>query len=158
MEKEKGRQGDLKIIFSLISLLLMLPPLINNDNSYYRTLFIFLINRVIDLFFAKENHEKAVFIAWSLLNQWLGAFACVLAFCSLVPEFLIICQSFSSFINIGLFVSAVSCVLLDLVLLIYKSIKESQVLDEIKKESAERNQKKENKKEEKKKERKGEKT
>lgn len=57
MEKENGKQDNLKIIFSLISLFLMIPPLINVEDSYYRTLFIFLINRVIDMFFRRKTNE-----------------------------------------------------------------------------------------------------
>lgn len=52
--KDNGKQNDIKIIFSLISLLLIIPMLLSGGDSYYRTLFIFLINRVIDMFFEKK--------------------------------------------------------------------------------------------------------
>ena len=88
MEKENGKQDGIKIIFSLISLFLMIPLLISNESgNYYRTLFIFLINRIIDMFFGENNSEKIFFIIWHLINQWLGVIACAIAFCSIDLEF-----------------------------------------------------------------------
>lgn len=132
MEKENGKQDNLKFIFSLISLFLMIPPLIDCDKGYYRTLFIFLINRVIDMFFKNKNNESVFFVIWSLLNQWIGVVACAIAFCSLEPEFAEICKSYSNQINMILFVSAVSCVLNEMIELIITSIKEKLIKQKIK--------------------------
>lgn len=137
MEKENGKQDNLKIIFSLISLFLMIPPLINGDNGYYRTLFIFLINRVIDMFFKRKSNETVFFVVWSLLNQWIGVLACAVAFCSIAPDFAEICKSYSNQINIVLFVSAISCVLKEMVALIVASVKESLVKEKIKSDVSE---------------------
>ena len=138
MEKENGKQENLKIIFSLISLFLMIPPLISGDNSYYRTLFIFLINRVIDMCFGRQSNESTFFAVWSLLNQWIGACACAFAFCSMVPDFAAICKSYSNAINIILFLSAMSCVLKEMVVLIAASVKESLIKEKLKSEINER--------------------
>lgn len=137
MEKENSRQDNLKIIFSLISLFLMIPPLINNENSYYRTLFIFLINRVIDMFFQRKSNETIFFVVWSLINQWIGVLACAIAFCSIAPDFAKICKSYSNLINIILFVSAVSCVLKEMALLIVLSVKERLIKEKIKSDVSE---------------------
>ncbi len=137
MEKENGKQDNLKIIFSLISLFLMIPPLINGDDSYYRTLFIFLINRVIDMFFKRKTNETSFFMVWSLFNQWIGVVACAIAFCSIAPDFAEICKSYSNQINIVLFVSAISCVLKEMVALIVISVKESLIKEKIKSEVSE---------------------
>lgn len=134
MEKENGKQDNLKIIFSLISLFLMIPPLINGQNSYYRTLFIFLINRVIDMFFKRKTNETLFFMVWSLLNQWIGVVACAIAFCSIAPDFAQICKSYANQINIVLFVSAISCVLKEMAALIVVSVKESLIKEKIKSE------------------------
>ncbi|MBO5474339.1 MAG: hypothetical protein J6A08_11250 [Lachnospiraceae bacterium] len=134
MEKENSKQDNLKIIFSLISLFLMIPPLINGDNSYYRTLFIFLINRVIDMTFKRKNNETVFFVVWSLINQWIGVLACAIAFCSIAPDFAEICKSYSDQINITLFVSAISCVLKEMIVLIVISVKESLLKEKIKSE------------------------
>lgn len=132
MEKENGRQDNLKIIFSLISLFLMIPPLINGEDSYYRTLFIFLINRVIDMFFKGKSNEIVFFVVWSLINQWIGVLACAVAFCSIAPDFAAICKSYANLINIILFVSAISCVLKEMVSLITVSVKEKLIKKKIK--------------------------
>lgn len=137
MEKENGKQDNLKIIFSLISLFLMIPPLINVEDSYYRTLFIFLINRVIDMFFRRKTNEILFFVVWSLLNQWIGVVACAIAFCSIAPDFAEICKSYANQINIGLFVSAISCVLKEMVTLIVISVKESLIKKKIRSEVSE---------------------
>ncbi len=137
MEKENGKQDNLKIIFSLISLFLMIPPLINVEDSYYRTLFIFLINRVIDMFFRRKTNETLFFVVWSLLNQWIGVVACAIAFCSIAPDFAEICKSYANQINIGLFVSAISCVLKEMVTLIVISVKESLIKKKIRSEVSE---------------------
>ena len=137
MEKENGKQDNLKIIFSLISLFLMIPPLINVEDSYYRTLFIFLINRVIDMFFRRKTNETLFFVVWSLLNQWIGVVACAIAFCSIAPDFAEICKSYANQINIGLFVSAISCVLKEMVTLIVISVKESLIKKKIRNEVSE---------------------
>ena len=137
MEKENGKQNNLKIIFSLISLFLMIPPLINVEDSYYRTLFIFLINRVIDMFFRRKTNETLFFVVWSLLNQWIGVVACAIAFCSIAPDFAEICKSYANQINIGLFVSAISCILKEMVTLIVISVKESLIKKKIRSEVSE---------------------
>lgn len=137
MEKENGKQDNLKIIFSLISLFLMIPPLINDQDSYYRTLFIFLINRVIDMFFKRKTNETLFFMVWSLLNQWIGVVACAIAFCSIAPDFAQICKSYANQINIALFVSAISCVLKEMATLIIVSVKESLIKNKIKSEVSE---------------------
>lgn len=134
MEKENGKSDGLKIIFSLISLFLMIPPLISGDNSYYRTLFIFLINRIIDMFFIRKDNEAVFFIVWSLINQWIGVVACAIAFCTIAPDFAQLCKSYSDQINIALFVAAISCVLKEMIVLIVGSVKENLVKEKIEKD------------------------
>lgn len=124
----------MKIIFSLISIFMMLPPFISGDTSYYRTLFIFLINRVIDMCFKKNKNDITFLIVWSLINQWVGVVACALAFCSLDPDFQMICEKHSALINVCLFVAAVSCVLKEMSLLVVLSVKEKLVKERIRKE------------------------
>lgn len=127
----------MKIIFSLISLFLMIPPLVNGDDSYYRTLFVFLINRVIDMFFKRKNNESVFFVVWSLMNQWIGVLACAVAFCSIAPDFAEICKSYANQINVALFVSAISCVLREMAGLIVSSVKENLIKEKIKSDVSE---------------------
>lgn len=122
----------MKIVFSLISLLLMIPPLVNGDDSYYRTLFIFLINRVIEMFFKRRSDEAVLFVVWSLFNQWIGVVACAVAFCSIAPDFTAVIEAYSHQINIVLFVSAISCVLKEMIELVVISVKERLIKEKIK--------------------------
>lgn len=127
----------MKIIFSLISLFLMIPPLVNGNDSYYRTLFVFLINRIIDMFFKRKNNESVFFVVWSLINQWVGILACAIAFCSIAPDFAQIFKSYANQINVALFVSAISCVLKEMAGLIVASVKESLIKEKIKSDVSE---------------------
>lgn len=131
MKKEYRKQENLKIVFSLISILLMIQPLINGQNSYYRTLFIFLINRVIDISFETENKEGIFFTIWSLINQWIGVIASAVAFCALTPGFMTIFNSYSKNVSIFLLVSAISCVFKEMLILIIISVKEKLILEKI---------------------------
>lgn len=76
-------------------------------------------------------------MVWSLLNQWIGVVACAIAFCSIAPDFAEICKSYANQINIGLFVSAISCVLKEMVTLIVISVKESLIKKKIRSEVSE---------------------
>lgn len=139
MTKEDINKNYIKIIFSLISLFLMLPPLMSCDSNYYRSLFIFLINRVIDMLYDDNNNEPVFFIIWSLLNQWISLFVCAFSFCLLAPDFAEICKNYTKQINIILFVSAISCVLKELMILIIISIKQKiikrKIINDLKGES-----------------------
>lgn len=134
MKNSIGVQEGLKFIFSLISLLLMIPSLVNGDVNYYRTLFIFLINRVMDLFYKKKNVNGKFFAIWALFNQWLGALAVAFAFCSILEEFRLIFSTYANCINKSLFGLAVSFVLRDLLILVTDSIKEELVIETIRDE------------------------
>lgn len=132
MGKDNNNQDNLKIIFSLISFFLMIPPLLNNEAGYYRTLFIFLINRVIDMFYKVNTEEHVFFTIWALINQWLGVIACAIAFCSITPDFQKTCEVHASVINIAIFVIAVSCILKDMLGLIVISVREKLIIEKIK--------------------------
>lgn len=134
---ESSKQDNLKIIFSLISLLLMIPQLLNGTDNYYRTLYIFLINRVIDMFYEENDNETIFFIIWSLINQWIGVFACAIAFCSIAPDFSAMCSEYSMQINIALFVTAISCILKEMIVLIIISVKVRLIKKKIKSEISE---------------------
>lgn len=131
MDKENNMQDGFKLVFSLISLFLMMPLLINGDESYYRTLFIFLINRVIEMFFKSNGNESRLFIVWALVNQWFGVIASAFAFCSIVPDFAQMCMPYSRQINFALFTVASSCVLKEMLVLVVRSVKEHMVKNTI---------------------------
>lgn len=64
---------------------------------------------------------------------------CVFSFCLLAPDFAEICKNYTKQINIILFVSAISCVLKELMILIIISIKQKiikrKIINDLKGES-----------------------
>ena len=115
----------IKSIFSIISLFLMAIPLFTQTGDYYRTLFIFLINYVIDLFCHTGRDVPMFFVIWHYINQWLGAVICALSFCLIIPDFYkLFSNGIIVWINIGIFLMAISFVLKDFTCLAVISFKE----------------------------------
>ena len=77
----------IKIIFNLISVFLLFPLIWNGGIDFYRTLFIFLFGKVIDLFFTKDVETNSFLKIWKFANQVLGIVACAFSFCSMVTNF-----------------------------------------------------------------------
>lgn len=126
--------NNLKIIFSLISVLLMVPLVKNGGENYYRTLFIFLINRIIDMCFKKDDSAESFLIVWSFFNQWIGVIACAFSFCAMLPDFAKTFTGIAIPINITLLVVSLSCLFNEMVKLMLLSIREHLIEIKIKKE------------------------
>ena len=77
----------IKIIFNLISVFLLFPLMWSGGIDYYRTLFIFLFGKTIDLFFMKNKEEHFLLIVWNVFNQIIGIIACAFSFCAMVASF-----------------------------------------------------------------------
>lgn len=115
--KHKQYKQFLKMLFSFISLLMMIAPLINKDASYHTTLFIFLINRLVDLVFLTEEDKSCYifFNAWAMINIVLGIFSCTLSFTLMVEGLKNILNDTGKWcINIALFLTSGSFVLKEL--------------------------------------------
>ena len=128
------RYNSVKIISSLISLFLMLPILFTGEISFYRTLFVFLINCVLDMLFNRTEIYSIFFIIWGLLNRWYATIVCAAAFCFVSPDFYALFGSNIRIINICLFISPVLCVLKEMAELIYISTYEMLLKKKIEKE------------------------
>lgn len=123
-EKQKKQEAGIKIIFSIISLFLMIVPMAHGRGDYYTTLFIFLINRVIDLFIKTEQRDQLFILVWGLVNQWMGTLVCAVSFCMMHTEFKNLVGNNKEYvISIILFLIAVSFVVRDLVYMIIRSFK-----------------------------------
>lgn len=87
---KKEGQNWLRFAFAFLSLLLMLPELLDNNNayngSYYITLVIFLSERVVDLFYDEES-EHTLLNLWTLANKILGIIVIIIAFAFLEENF-----------------------------------------------------------------------
>lgn len=105
------KANEFKLIFSIVSLLLMAPSLTISNMSFYRTLFIFLINRVIDLIVKHPKVQYGFFHIWNGMNKWLGIVACSFSFCLIDQKFMDLFENFEYIINIVLYVISTSSVL-----------------------------------------------
>ncbi len=127
METTDKKVSELKIIFSLISVFLMIPQLVSSGSGYYKTLFIFLINRVIDMILKKQDVHYEFMKVWGFINQWLGVLTCSFSFSMLMNDFSVLLTSYMDALDILMFVVVVSCVLREFATLIIVSAKEKQV-------------------------------
>ena len=55
--------------------------------DFYRTLFIFLFGKVIDLFFTKDIETNHFPKTWEFVNQILGIITCAFSFCTMITSF-----------------------------------------------------------------------
>lgn len=130
METVDKKISELKIIFSLISVFLMTPQLITSGSGYYKTLFIFLINRVIDMILKKQDVGSEFLKIWGFINQWFGVLTCALSFSLLMSDFSALFTSYKDvlkFLDILMFVIVVSCFLHEFVIVLINSAKEKKV-------------------------------
>lgn len=130
METVDKKISELKIIFSLVSVFLMAPQLITSGSGYYKTLFIFLINRVIDMILKKQDVGSEFLKIWGFINQWLGVLTCAFSFSLLMSDFSALFTSHQDvlkFLDILMFVIVVSCFLHEFVIVLRNSAKEKQV-------------------------------
>lgn len=133
--KEEYTYRGIKIIFTIISVMLMFPLLVNGEQTYYRTLFIFLIGKVIDLFFKDENKDALWLKIWDIVNQYVGSVACAFAFCAMIPDFSKLYSVYVDEVNTALMLCVISCLLKDIAVQLYLTIKikliKKDILDNI---------------------------
>lgn len=113
----------LKVLFSLMSILLLAPPMIRHEVSYYTTLFVFLAGRMVDLFAIADSDARVFFFTWQAVNRWGSIFACAVSFCFLHPSFADLFCNYVDWINALMFLFPLSCVLQELVALIREDIR-----------------------------------
>ena len=97
---EDLRRRQIKLIFEIISALILLP-LINKGTVFYLSFFIFQIDKVIDGIYDKPS----IFIfytIWRKINVWLGVVACSVTICMVYPGF---DEMISYYISTGNFIA-----------------------------------------------------
>lgn len=113
----------IKIVFTIISVLLMFPLMIHGGINYYRTLFIFLIGKIIDLAFGITRESNYRLRVWDMINQILGTAACAFSFCAMIPDFFALFKKYAIWVNMLLMLFVISCVLKDIFKFILLTIK-----------------------------------
>lgn len=85
-----------RIVFSIISTFLMIPMIYafnkqaSDFNNFYRTLFVFYIDEVVEMFADEDPSINTLFAIWDIINQWSGALVCAVSFCMLMSDFQIL--------------------------------------------------------------------
>ena len=120
--EDKYAYKGIKIIFALVSVMLMFPQLLAGEDTYYRTFFVFMIGKVVDLFYKDERGNKLFFKIWDVINQLIGAGACAFAFCAMIDDFAKLFVSKIMEVNIILMVCVVSCMVRDVFELLFMAI------------------------------------
>lgn len=113
----------IRIIFMLISVFLMFPIVWDGGINYYRTLFIFLFGKIIDLFFLEPNERFNLFTFWNIINQIIGTIACAFSFCAMIPDFFNLFKKYTIQVNIILMICIVSYTFKDLMKFIILTVK-----------------------------------
>lgn len=113
----------IKIIFTIISILLMFPLMLDGGINYYRTLFIFLFGKVIDLVFRINSEDIYYLRVWDIFNQIWGTFSCAFSFCAMIPDFFILFKKYTVLVNMLLMLFVISCGLKEITKFIILTIK-----------------------------------
>lgn len=113
----------IKIVFTIISVLLMFPLIWSGGVNYYRTLFIFLFGKIIDLAFRVNKEDIYYLRIWDIFNQILGTFSCAFSFCAMIPDFFALFEKYTVWVNAVLMLFVISCGLKDIIKFIALTIK-----------------------------------
>lgn len=139
MEKENENLSVFRVIFLLISLLLMLMTLNGDNKAYFVTLFVFLINKIIDGLSHKNESYKPIFlIIWSMINEWLCILVSPICFCMIQADFSNFSGMVLKIIKSVLFLPAVSYTIQDLTQVVFTSIRENLITEILRTELKER--------------------
>ena len=123
---------QVKMIFDVISALILLPTLKSGD-AFYITLFILVIDRVMDAFFDTEDSVYIFYSVWHLINKWLGVASCTLAFSMVYPGFSDIVarrielRDFNTFLLISVF----SMLVCEIIEIIHMDIRSKKIVERI---------------------------
>ena len=135
MDGEYGSKS-LKIMFSLITIFLMIPLLVSNndDKNYYRTIFIFLASKDIDLLTTSSVVNIKMFRYWDFINQFVGSILAALSRALLFDDFAsIFNDKIIWYLKICLILSVLSIILKELFELLVLGIKTKLITNNINK-------------------------
>lgn len=108
-----------KLIFSFLSLFLMIPLILKLDNQFYLTFFIFFVDKVIDVIFGKVKTGVLFFTIWSVFNIILGIVICAFALAFVNADFSLLFNRKLIYINWVMFAMSLSYLIKDLAYSIY---------------------------------------
>lgn len=130
--KEKYAHKAIIVMIRLFSVLMMLPLLFEGGINYYRTLFIFIINYVTNLFYKDEKGNTLFFKIWDVVNQLVGIFVCAISFCAMNEEFVGLFPSKVGLLNCFMMAFVASCMVCDLSEIVVMAIQTKIIEEKIK--------------------------
>lgn len=102
----------MELLFSIISVLLMLPIIKQvEEEEYYRVVFIYLIRYILKSISEPPQRQCLFLRIWSLINIILGFMATALSFGLMSSELRLFLSDVNIYINLALFI----CVALNVV-------------------------------------------
>ncbi len=99
----------IKLIFTTVSFLLLLPLYLSPNANFYRTVFIGHIGITIDLVFNDSPNRCIFFSVWETINTITSVLVCSFSFGCMVDNFLQLCSPYLQVINIVLIGILLSC-------------------------------------------------
>lgn len=112
----------IEILFTLIVIFLLLPLMGDGDMSYYLIIFIFLSQRIKDLFFTKRDASNLLFKCWNVVDAIVCIVAFALSLSVVIPDVRNIFKNGILPVNYILMVCVVMCLIKDSVKFVYLTI------------------------------------
>lgn len=112
----------------------MFPLMLKTETDFYTTLFIFMIDRVIDLVFEKRFPiTNSFFYMWSTINLVFGILVCSMTLALLSSTFREVMCSWNimNIMHYVMFAVALSYLVKDFILLLYIRRKELKIVSDI---------------------------
>ena len=111
------KKEGIKLIFSIVAGILMIPLANQVDINFYRTVFIFQMGIMLDLLFDSRKKIRLFFIIWDSINAIISLFACAISFSCMIPVFLetIVKINVAQIVDIFLMVCVWSCLIRTLI-------------------------------------------
>ena len=133
MESEYSIRS-MKFMFSLITIFLMLPLLVAKDNynDYFRTIFIYLASKDLDILATNASIPKFMFKCWDFLNQFVGCIFAALSCALLYDGFAkVFSQNFVWMIKIAIFLCVISMAMKEILELFALGIRTKNITQNI---------------------------
>ena len=117
----------IEMLFTLIVVFLLLPLMRAGDISYYLIIFIFLSQRIKDLFFTKSHISNVLFKCWNVVDGIVCIAAFVISLSAMIPDVHNVFKNGILPVNSILMGYVVICLVKDIVKFIYLTIDGNRV-------------------------------
>lgn len=117
----------IEMLFTLIVMFLLLPLMRAGDINYYLIIFIFLSQRIKDLFFTKNYASNLLFKCWNIVDGIVCIAVFVISLSAMIPDVHNVFKNGILPVNYILMGYVVICLVKDIVKFIYLTIDGNRV-------------------------------